>query len=425
MTTRPAAHSHAFPGPHDIQRVVLDNGLRVLVRANHSAPVVVLEGLLPAGAIHDPADKAGLSSFVASMLTRGSEHYDFDRFNEAIESVGASLAASSDTHATGFGATCLSEDFATIAAILADTLRRPTFPAAHVQRVRSQKLVRIQERDEDTQEVAHLHFYESIYGSHPYAKATAGYAETVGAVGRDDLLDFYVRRYTPDGAVMVVTGDVDAQAAIDLLRQHFEDWRGPQAEQALPAPTPLDGSRRSVHPLPGKYQADIVVGCQAVGRDHPDFYAVRVANTILGQFGMMGRLGERVREQEGLAYYSYSSQDADTAGGVWFAAAGVNPGNVQQAVDSILAEFQRLAGEPVGKDELADSQAYLTGILPLTLEANEGVASTLLNMEWHGLGLGYLERYPGLIYAVTAADVQRVAHQYLRADAYALVVAGP
>lgn len=422
---RQAPRSHAFPGPDDIDRIVLDNGLRVLVRENHSAPVVVVEGLLPAGAIHDPVDKDGVSSFVASMLTRGSEHYDFDRFNETIESVGAGLSAGSDTHGTNFGATCLSEDFATITAILADVLRRPTFPLPHVQLVRSQKLVRIQERDEDTQEVAHLRFYESIYGNHPYANPTDGYAETVSAVGRDDLLDFYSRRFTPDGAVIVVAGDVDARAAVDLLQQHFADWRGPQADQAVPAIQPLTGARQFTVPLPGKFQSDIVVGCQAVARAHPDFYTVRVANTILGQFGMMGRLGERVREEQGLAYYSYSSLDADAAGGVWLAAAGVSPGNVQQAVDSILAEFQRLADEPVRDAELADSQAYLTGVLPLTLETNDGVAATLLNMEWHGLGLDYLERYQGLIDAITPADVQRVARQYLRQDAYALVVAGP
>jgi zinc protease len=162
-----------------------------------------------------------------------------------------------------------------------------------------------------------------------------------------------------------------------------------------------------------------------VNRADADYYAIRVANTVLGRFGMMGRLGERVREEQGLAYYAYSSQDADKLAGVWIASAGVNPAHVEQATASILEEFARLRDEQVSDEELSDSQAYMTGVLPLTLETNEGVASTLLSMEWYGLGLDYLLRYHGLIYGVTPTDVQRVARRYLCAEGCIVAVAGP
>src|SRR4051812_19961845 len=153
----------ALPGPDSITRVVLDNGLIVLVRENHAAPVTVIDGYLPTGSIHDPVDKSGLASFVASMLTRGSDKYSFDTFNAMIEGVGASMAAGADDHTTSFGATSLSEDYPMMLEVLADILRRPTFPQMHIQRVRSQRLVQLQERDEDPQEMAALHFYEMIY----------------------------------------------------------------------------------------------------------------------------------------------------------------------------------------------------------------------------------------------------------------------
>jgi zinc protease len=420
-----ASQTNAFPGPDNITRVVFDNGLRVLVRENHAAPVAVLDGYLPVGAIHDPADRAGLSSYVASMLTRGSAQYSFDALNEAIESIGASLAVGSDTHVSAFGANSLSEDFPRMVEILADVLRRPTLPADHIERVRQQKLVSIQERDQDTQRAANLRFYATIYPEHPYGRSTSGYTETVSAISRVDLENFYQARYTPHDAIMVVAGDVQTQAVLDLLHQHFGDWRGPVPEQAVPPVRPLEQATRVAIPLRDKVQSDIVIGSMAVPRKHPDYYAVRVANTILGVFGMMGRLGEQVREQEGLAYYSYSSHDAELFAGVWLAEAGVNPANVPLAVDSILAEFERLGNELVSEQELSDSQAYMTGVLPLALETNSGVANRLLDMEWYGLGLDYLQRYKDLIYSVTAADVQRVARRYLRTDAYALVVAGP
>lgn len=418
--------NHAFPNANNVTRVVFDNGIVVLVRENHAAPVTVLEGYLPVGAVSDPSDKVGLSSFVTALLTRGSAHYDFATFNEAIESIGASLTISSETHAANFGTTSLSEDFAQMVAILADTLRRPTFPVEHIERVRQQKLVSIQERDQDTQQLAGLRFYETIYPpKHPYGRAISGYKESVSAIQRADLQDFYQQHYTPQGAVITVVGDVQTQQVLDWLHLHLGDWQGPAPSQPSLEPIGASAVRTVQIPMSGKVQSDVVIGCPAISRHHPDYYAVRVANTILGRFGMMGRLGERVREEQGLAYYCSSTHDAELCAGVWLAEAGVNPANVTQAVESILTEFERLGSELVSEQELTDSQAYLTGVLPLTLETNGGVATTLLNMEWYRLGLDYLLRYNDLMYGVTAAEVQRVARQYLRRDNYTLVVAGP
>jgi len=416
---------NALPNSDNITRVVLTNGLTVLVRENPSAPVVVVEGYIPAGAIHEAADKAGLSSFVASMLTRGSAHYDFDQFNETIESIGASLGVGSSDHYTNFSATSLAEDFPTIIEVLADILQRPSFPTDHVERVRQQKLVRLQERAQDPNHMASLQFYETIYGNHPYGRPTSGYVETVSQLQQSELAEFHASRYTPQGTIIVVVGAVETQSVLDLLHMHFGDWQGPVPDKQVP-PFPTQPVGQQIHHLiPGKVQSDLIVGSLAIPRHHPDFYAVRVANNILGQFGMMGRLGEQVREQQGLAYYSYSSVDVDLYNGVWLAQAGTNPTNVEQARNSILTEFARMATEPVTAEELADSQAYMTGVLPLTLETNSGVASTLLNIEWFGLGLDYLERYNSFIYGVTAADVQRVAAQYLRPEQCTVVVAGP
>ena len=416
---------NAMPGPDDTTRVVLDNGLVLLIRENHAAPVVAVEGYIPAGSVHEPADKAGLANFVAAMLTRGSATYDFNAFNETIEGMGAHLGVGASDHATSVSGTSLSEDFPTLMGVLADVVQRPTFPAQQMARVRSQTLVQIRERDEDTESVAMLRFNEAVFGNHPYGLSGLGYAMTILAITRDDLLAYYATRYTPQGAVLSIVGDVATERVIAEVAAQWRDWQGPSPDRGIPPLTLLDAVRTQRFDLPGKTQADLVIGSPAVARPHPDYFAVRVANTILGRFAMMGRLGEVVREEMGLAYYVYSTQEAGSHTGVWYAAAGVNPAHVDQATAAIRDEFARLRDEPMGAEELADTQAYLTGVLPLTLETNGGVAATLLNMEWHNLGLDYLQRYNDLIYAVTPADVQRVAQTYLRPDVYALVVVGP
>ena len=139
----------------------------------------------------------------------------------------------------------------------------------------------------------------------------------------------------------------------------------------------------------------------------------------------MGRLGENVRDEQGLAYYAFSRMEAGLGPGPWMAVAGVNPQNVEQAVESILVELRRLRDTPVESDELDDVKAYLTGSLPILLETNEGVARSLLDMELYDLGLDYLQRYPGLIEAITAQEVQEAARTYLNPEAYALAIAGP
>ena len=416
-------------GPETIHRVRTANDITILVRPNPSAPVAMLEGCLRAGSVDESAEQAGLASFTASLLSRGSANYDFDRYNEAVESVGASVSVGGGTHISSFGSESLVEDFPLMVEILADTLQRPTFPPEHIERVRGQWLVRLQEREQSTRSVSYRRFNEMIFGDHPYGLPTSGYIETIQELSRDDVAAFHQDYYRPNQAIIVVSGDVDPEAVVALLESHFGSWRTgaepPPPADTIPPVAGANGIQRKSVDMPGKVQSDVVIGCLAIARTHPDYYAVQVANNILGQFGMMGRLGENVRERQGLAYYSFSALDADIGIGPWVAFAGVNPQNVDQAADSILHEFERLGNEPVSDEELSDSIANMTGTLPLRLETNDGVASILLSMEWFGLGLDYLQTYQERIRAITKEDVQRVAADYLRTDSYTQVTAGP
>ena len=428
-STQGGAGGQTTIGPETIHRVRTANDITILVRPNPSAPVAMLEGCLRAGSVDESAEQAGLASFTASLLSRGSAKYDFDSYNEAVESVGASVSVGGGTHISSFGSESLVEDFPLMVEILADTLQRPTFPPEHIERVRGQWLVRLQEREQSTRSVSYRRFNEMIFGDHPYGLPTSGYIETIQELSRDDVAAFHQDYYRPNQAIIVVSGDVEPDAVVALLESHFGSWRTgaepPPPADTIPPVAGANGIQRKSFDMPGKVQSDVVIGCLAIARTHPDYYAVQVANNILGQFGMMGRLGETVRERQGLAYYSFSALDADIGIGPWVAFAGVNPQNVNQAADSILHEFERLGNEPVSDEELSDSIANMTGTLPLRLETNDGVASILLNMEWFGLGLDYLQTYQERIRAITKEDVQRVAADYLRTDSYTQVTAGP
>lgn len=260
-----------YPNPSDITRTTFANGLTLLVRENHAAPVAVLHGSLAAGAAQEAPEQAGLASFVASMLSHGSRRYDFDAFNAAVENVGGNLTFGADTHSTSFGLVCLQEDFAALVDVLADALRHPAWPRKHVEQVRRQRLVDLQERDEDTGSMANLRFYEAMFGrQHAYGRSTSGYRETIKPLGRGDVQTFYQSFYTPSQGVIVVTGDVEAQAVIDLLGDKLGDWQGPAAARAMVQPPAVISTTpgRMVVPMADKVQADIVLGVAAIQRDH-------------------------------------------------------------------------------------------------------------------------------------------------------------
>ncbi|MCS6844143.1 MAG: insulinase family protein [Caldilineales bacterium] len=419
--------SPTLPGPDDIAHVTLANGLRVLARENPTTPTVVIDGYLHGGAVLEPAERTGLSSFTASMLMRGTERRTFEEIHDAVESVGASLGVYSGRHAVGFSGKCLAEDFGVLLDVLGDVLQHPTFPADHVEKLRGERLTQLQERDNDTRSVASLLFRELAYpADHPYSRPIEGHSETVTAIGRDDLLDFYRRTYTPQGGALVVVGAVRAEAAIAAVEAALGGWQGPPPlAPTFPPVTLPAGVVRRERILPGKTQSDIVLGVPALRRSDPDYHAARVADTVLGRFGMMGRLGENVRERLGLAYYAYSSLEAGNEPGPWTVIAGVAPANVARCLEAVEAELERLVSEPVPAEELEDSKAYLVGSLPLRLETNQGVAAAVLDMVWYDLGLDYLQRYAGLIQAVSAEQVRRVAARFWRPGAYAVAIAGP
>lgn len=148
-------------------------------------------------------------------------------------------------------------------------------------------------------------------------------------------------------------------------------------------------------------------------------------NTILGVFGMMGRIGQNVRERQGLAYYASSRLEGGLGPGPWTASAGVASDKVDQAIESIRHEIRTIMNEPVTSEELSDSQAFRTGSLPMSLETNSGLVDVITDMEFYGLGLDYLERYAGMINSITQEQIQAAARKYLSADDLIISVSGP
>ena len=417
----------SLPGPDDIVRQVLPNGITVLARENFTSPTVVVSGYLHAGAADVTLDKIGLAGFTADVLERGTRTRSFTQLYEEIESIAASFSINAGVQTTGFGARGLVEHLPLLLDILSDVLRNPTFEKNQVEKARAEILTDLQERETSPRRMAALTFRALAYSEdHPYHWSQTGYFETIERITRDDLAQFHQTFFSPQDAVVVVVGAVKATDAVKAVATAFGDWQGNRPTQPNLPPAPALTERREQRlSIEDKAQSDLILGWPGPPRANPDFVPCFVANTVFGVFGMYGRLGKIIRETNGLAYYVYSNIEGGKGPGPWRIIAGVNPMNVDKTVALVLQELRRLRDTRISREELRDTQSYLSGSLPLQLETNAGVAHALLNIERHGLGLDYLQRYTEMIMAVTAPQVQAVAQRWLDSEHYALAIVDP
>jgi zinc protease len=419
----------SLPGPDDVAVRKLENGIVLAARENFASPAIVMRGILLSGAMDEPPEKAGLASMVASLATRGTAHYDYDTLNDEIEGVGASVAIGGRTHTTAVHTKSLAEDFPLMLRLSAGMLRQPTFPEEHFERIRNQRITALRERLNNTRAVADLLFYQTTYPpGHPYHHDPSGTPESIALLTREDLREFHQEHYGPGGALFIVVGAIGREEALDQLEGILADWAPlphRSTEREAPPVSWPETAVRQFREMPGKSQSDIIYGLPTIPRNHPDFLALRLANTVLGVFGMMGRIGKKVRDELGLAYYARSSLDGTLGPGAWSASAGVAPEQVEKATAAIRDEWLRLGSEPVPEAELDDSKSLMSGSLPLGLETNEGVARALLDILYYDLGLDYLQRYEETLRAISAERVLEVSSRYFDVDRAITAVAGP
>ncbi len=424
---QPASSEGARAISWDIHRTELPNGIVVLVNQDQTTPQVVVRASLLAGSVFDPAEKAGIARFVAPMLIRGTELRSFQQLSEETDSMGMALNVEAGRLTGQVGLRSLKEDLPRGMEILAEVLRRPSFPGDEVEKLRMQIISGLREQETSARSVAEKNFLEVLYPQgHPYHQWPSGTQQTVGSITRDDLASFYRRYYRPDTLVVAVVGDITPGDAVEQVRRTFGDWHAEGERPRLDVP-PVEPPKRSLEQkvVQGKFQSELVMGLPAISRDDPDYYALRLGNLILGELGLAGRLGANIREKQGLAYHVSSDLQASVGPSPWAVRAGVNPSNVDTAVESAFAEIQRWRDSLVTDQELEEGKSFLTGSLPIALETVDGVARSLLDIEFYKLGLDFFERYPSLINTVTPESIQAAVRKRILPEHIVAVVAGP
>ncbi|HXH25115.1 MAG TPA: pitrilysin family protein [Vicinamibacterales bacterium] len=408
-------------------REVLPNGVTVIAKETRTTPAVTLHASVQAGTAYDPPSLGGVAHFVSRTLDRGTETRTADEIAEELDARGVALSMTVNRHVVAVVCTCLVEDFERILALVGDIVMRPTFPAVEVD-TRRREIATLIRQDEDNPAVVAVEaLFRELYGeTHPYGRRPRGSLDSVERIDAPMLQRFHALHFVPGALSLALVGDVEPERAIDAAAAVFGGWRAaPTIAPQFPPVPAADRRRVRVIPMMNKAQTDIAYGFTTIVRSDPAYYAYSLMNNILGQYALGGRLGDRIREREGMAYYVFSALDANVVPGPLTVRAGVNAANVERAVAAIDQELSRLAREGPTEREMAESKQYLIGSMPRMLETNPGIANFLQTAEFFGLGLDYDVRLPELLRAVTRDEVHAAARRTLDPARAAVVVAGP
>ena len=408
-------------------RAELSNGAVVLLQETLMTPAVTISASFRAGSMCDPPELPGLAYLTGRVIDRGTERRGASVMADELDERGVSLRVSSNRQALTVSCTCLAEDFDDVLAIVADVVRNPTFPALEIEKRRSEAVTILRQNEDNPGARAVDAVLELLYGwEHPYGRPPKGTAAGVERVTRADMVAFHAERIRPAAMSLAIVGDVRPEHALDRAILELDGWVADAPPRpTVPPPPVARGRRQSIIAMPGKTQTDIAYGFTTVRRLDPRWYGYWMMNNVLGQFGLGGRLADNIRERQGMAYYAFSSLDPAAGDAPLLVRAGVDPANVDRALEAIDHEVARLAADGPTAGELAETRAYLVGSIPRLLETNQSIAAFLQTAEEYGLGLDFDQRLPALLGAVTLEDIHAAAADVLDPGRAAVAVAGP
>ncbi len=404
------------------QETVLPNGLRIVLVESHAQPVLSMTLAFPAGSVHDPAGKEGLSSMVAELLTRGAGDRTAEEMAAAIEGVGGSLNAGAGRDFLMVSADVLAPQAALAVSLLADAVLRPRFAEEELELARTRSLSSLQLELSQPGTVASRFFARRVYGRHPYGRQVS--EASLKALTREDLAEFQRRRLRPAGALLVIAGDITMAQVRRLVTASLAGWTGrAPIAAAFPAPPARTATEIFLVHRPGAAQSNIITGNTTFTPTDPRRFAAEVANQVLGG-GADSRLFLTLREQRGWTYGAFSTLDRPKGLGTFQAAADVRAEVTDSTLREMLAQITRLGYTPLPDSELAAAKGALVGRFPLTIETANQVAGAVALAKLLGLPANYLQTYRTRIAAVSRADARAAARAVFQSRTPLVVVVG-
>ena len=412
----------ASAGPK-IEQIVTPKGIAVWLVREPAIPMLALQATWRGGTSSNPAGQEGLASLAMGLLTEGAGALDADAFQVALQEKAIDIDFSADRDYVSVTLRSLSQHQARAFELLHLAMTAPRFDDEPLARVKGQARVAYERSLQNPNALAGERFVQLAYGEHPYGRRASATIESLERIQRADLADFTRSVLARRNLVIGAVGDISAEELARLVDSSFGSL--PQEPQVtLPEPVvPRTAPAPVVIPFPNP-QSIVLLGAPGIAREDDDWYAATVLNQVIGGGGMASRLFEEVREKRGLVYSVSTQLTPYKAASMLSGSLATSNAQVGEALRLVRTELARVAREGVTDAELAAAKSFMTGSFPLRLSSNAAIAGMLVAIKNTGLSPDYIDAYPGLINAVTQADIRRVAQRLFGRDDYLIVVVG-
>jgi zinc protease len=416
----PEALSFLMPAVHG-----LANGLRIVLVERHDVPIVRIYAIVQAGAEADPPGLSGTAGMVAALLAEGTKQRNAYQIAQAIDHAGGSIDTGAGWDESYANVSVLSEHKALAFEVLADLLIHPAFAPDEVERIRKQTLSALDVVDQDPSYVADVVMRRFLFAGTDYAHSEDGTRESNERVTRKDLVDFHARYYLPSRTILAVAGDITEPECLKLATRFLGNWKNGPDQPARPhvEPLPLHAREVVVINKPDAVQTEIRVASLGIPRSSPDYFALTVANQVLGG-PAANRLFDVLRTEHGLVYGASSDLDCYSTLGAWVAKTSTRSVETIKATQMVLDQITRLRNHPIDQWELHNARDYLVGHEALQFESASKVANQVLEMMLYHLPADYWNQFPKEVRSLTAADVLAATRKYLDPDDDVIVLVG-
>lgn len=416
------ARSYRFPGFHD---QTLSNGIRLVVAPVDKLPVVTVLVVVDAGSSSDPKGREGVAVLTARSLTEGTTRYDGAELAERFEQLGTSLESGADWDSAVVKITVLSERLPQALELMGEVVTTPVFPEREIERLKAERLAEILQIETEPRALADERFEAFLYSdASRYCRPDGGSMESVAALSRKHVEEFFRSRYLSGATTVIITGDIQPDQAAELVESAF-GRSIPGAASNSPLVIAVRSQTRNVHVVskPDAPQSELRVGHVGLPRNHPDFFPTMVMNAVLG--GLFGsRINLNLREAHGYTYGASSYYDWRRGPGPFVIATAVESDVTALALREIFLEIDRIRGEEISPNELSLATLYLEGVFPIRYETTAAVAAALASLVIHNLPHDYYDTYRRNIREVTVKSVLEAARTHLRPAELQTVIVG-
>ena len=396
--------------PHE--KVVLKNGLTVLLMEKPGVPIVNFYAIVKSGSAADPAGQAGLASMTAGLLRKGTKSRSALQFAADIDFIGGSFDAGSNSDYTTISGECMTKDLDRGLELFSDALVHPSFPQAEVDKLLSQSVDGVKAAKDQPGTVLGAYYMGYLFGTHPYGRPEGGDDISLKRIQRDGIVKFYETYYTPSNTILAIAGEFKSAEMKQKLEATLGAWQGKAAPAvAIPAATPVKGVRLLLIDKPDASQTYFAFGNVGTTVNDPDRVAIRVVNTVFGgRFTSL--LNEALRIESGYTYGADADFDSRKMPGAFLIASFTKNETTVPAIDLALKVLDEFRKNGVTPEQLASAKSYIKGQFPPTIETSGQLARRIAVNEFYGLGDDEVNELAARIDAVTPETAKRVIDKH-------------